>query len=73
MSRRCPNCDQRLLEDEDVCWQCGARLEAQAADSPAAQQVEPEQTMFERSLLVYGALTVVVALAALLLTLYLGG
>lgn len=73
MSRRCPNCDQRLLEDEAVCWHCGARLEAVADNSATTRHIDPEQTIFDRSLVIYGGLTVFVALAALLLTLYLGG
>ena len=26
MAKRCPQCDQLLLDDEFVCWQCGWRL-----------------------------------------------
>lgn len=73
MSRRCPQCDQHLLEDEDVCWHCGARLESVADGAVAGRPVDPEETMFDRSFLIYGALTVLVVLAALLLTFYLGG
>lgn len=71
MSRRCPHCDQHLLEDEDVCWHCGARLEP-AANTAAGSQVDPDETMFDRSFLIYGALTVLVVLAALFLTFFLG-
>lgn len=72
MSRRCPQCDQHLLEDEDVCWHCGARLEPAAANTAAGRQVDPDETMFDRSFLIYGALTVLVVLAALFLTFVLG-
>lgn len=73
MSRRCPHCDQHLLEDEEVCWHCGARLEPAAGNAAAGKQIDPEETMFDRSFLIYGALTVFVLLAALLLMFYLGG
>jgi hypothetical protein len=68
MSRRCPNCDQRLLEDEQVCWQCGARLEPVVGDAPA----RPESKPAEQPLLLYLALTGGIVLAALLMTFFLG-
>lgn len=42
MVKRCPQCDQVLLEDEFVCWQCGRRLaEAPAGTSPPPPAPSP--------------------------------
>lgn len=71
MSRRCPQCDQHLFEDEEVCWHCGAHVEPLAENAVAGRHVDAEETMFDRSFLIYGALTVFVILFALLLTFYL--
>lgn len=71
MSRRCPNCDQQLLDDEPRCWQCGLQLEPLTetrADIAETTEPDPEEFSFT----VYGALTIAVILAAVLLTLYLG-
>lgn len=71
MTRRCPNCDQQLLDDEQRCWQCGLQLEPLTETRAAVAETaapDPEELSFT----VYGALTIAVILAAFLLTLYLG-
>lgn len=42
MAKRCPQCDQLLLEDEFVCWQCGRRLgETPAGTLPTVASSAP--------------------------------
>ena len=76
MTRRCPRCDQQLLEDEQVCWQCGYRLEPAPANlaenSPAGATNEGARERADPSLLIYGAVSACVILFALLFTLILG-
>lgn len=79
MTRRCRYCDQVLLEDEAVCWQCGRPVAEQ--ESPAAATNKPlreswyrkEEDSFSFSALsVYTLLTILVVAGATLATLYLG-
>lgn len=68
---RCPRCNQLLLPDEAVCWQCGYRLR-----EDVEEKATPDETGDKRALpgplIVYGLLTVFVILAALLVTASLG-
>ena len=72
MSRHCPNCDQRLLADEQVCWQCGAQLQPQTEPAPVATVSGNARSWRSDPLVIYGAITGFVILIALLLTGYLG-
>lgn len=88
MERRCPYCDGRLLEDDTVCWQCGRQVTGVQQSSPPAAgapeevvgpgagspEAAPEDGPPVRAsaLTIYGGLTVVVVLIALLLTIFLG-
>lgn len=73
MDRRCPHCNQLLLPDDTVCWQCGRAL-AETGGLAAGREVwqEASQRLQLSSRLVYGGLTVLFVLAALLLTAFLG-
>lgn len=71
MSQRCPNCDQRLLPDDQVCWHCGLIL-ASPSDAPAAPAPPSPQAPRAQPQHIYGALTAATILLALLLTVYLG-
>lgn len=73
MDRRCPRCNQLVLPDDTVCWQCGRALleesEAVAAREvwrKAGQQPQLSPRLF------YGGLTLLLVVAALLLTVFLG-
>lgn len=72
MSRHCPNCDQRLLADEQVCWQCGAQLQPQTDSAPVTTAAGSARKWRSDPLVIYGAITGFVILVALLLTAYLG-
>ncbi|MDT8306693.1 MAG: hypothetical protein RRC07_12220 [Anaerolineae bacterium] len=77
MSRRCPVCDQFLLDDDAVCWQCGqpvAGAKATATSTAPARSDRREEQQ-ERQIsprAVYGTLTVLIVAAALYLTGFLG-
>lgn len=70
MSRRCPNCDQRLLSDDVRCWHCDLRLEP--LDDVRDDRDEAAQPSNDPFLTTYVAITVCVILAALSLTIFLG-
>lgn len=86
MSRRCPNCDQHLLEDEQTCWQCGYRLgpapdnlaappSAGAASLSAETRADSPRADSPRpdsSLIIYGAVSLCVVLFAIFFTFFLG-
>lgn len=72
MSRRCPNCGQRLLDDELQCWQCGAQLAPPAAKAATSFAEEDAPAVDRRALTIYGALTLFILVLALLLTSFLG-
>lgn len=77
MTIKCPNCDQKLLEGETVCWQCGQPLAESTAEPPAKGEVWRKQRERENDLelsavAIYGILTFLVIAAAFLLTLFLG-
>lgn len=73
MDRRCPYCDQLLLPDDTVCWQCGRAL-ADTAGSGTARDVwqEAGRQLQLSPRQFYGGLTLLLVLAALLLTAFLG-
>lgn len=80
MSTRCPHCDQLLMEDEAVCWNCGrptgmasADREGQGEARREAQQAgEQDERRPLSAIVVYAGLTAAVILGALLLTAFLG-
>lgn len=72
MSRRCPNCDQHLLADETVCWQCGAQVQPESSVAPVTPTKNRAATWRSDPLIIYGAVTALVLLTTLLLTAYLG-
>lgn len=71
MERRCPNCDQLLLAEESVCWQCGQPLPErdQEPGPPSGAEETSEQSL---ALEVYAVWTVLVVAAALMVTFLLG-
>lgn len=75
MRVRCENCGEPALENDAVCWHCGQPL-------PGREKVaEPKVRLKEswqagaapETLIAYGALTVLVIIAALVVTLVLAG
>lgn len=84
MSTRCPHCDQLLMEDEAVCWNCGrptglASVDREgegaahgAAEETAQQGGEQGERRPFSAVVIYVGLTAVVILGALLLTAFLG-
>lgn len=80
MPQRCRYCDQILLEEESVCWQCGrpvAEVDGSASPPPkpavrAEGQTQQERRLSFSALAVYALLTALVIVAALLVTIYLG-
>ncbi len=73
MDRRCPYCDQLLLSDDTVCWQCGRAL-AGANETATARDLwqEAGRQLQLSPRLFYGGLTLLLVVAALLLTAFLG-
>jgi|GEM_PF-1927973 len=75
MTHRCPYCDQRLLEDETVCWQCGRQVEPPTTPQQPAvrERWQQEKSTFSLSAVtIYSALTALIISGALLATIYLG-
>lgn len=79
-SKRCPYCDQLLMEDEAVCWSCGRQTgvalpEAEAQEAAQATRQKPEGRSKGRppsAVVIYTGLTLAVILGALILTAFLG-
>lgn len=73
MDRRCAHCDQLLLPDDTVCWQCGRAL-SDTSGSATARDVwrETGRELQLSPRLVYGGLTLLLTIAALLLIAFLG-
>lgn len=78
MTRRCPYCDQTLLPDETICWQCGRPVEPEATPGAARKPVtiqdrwQEEQGVSLSALTIYTVLTALVIVAVVLGTIYLG-
>ena len=75
MSRHCPRCDQLLLDDETVCWQCGYELgmAVEERQPTIRESWQGQKQGFQVSaLVVYAGLTVAVITVALLVTTFLG-
>lgn len=65
MARRCPQCDQLLLEDEFICWQCGRRL----GEAPAGtSSPPPPPTLFLSPTHIYPVILVLLIAMGLWLT-----
>jgi hypothetical protein len=76
MTYRCPYCDQSLLEDETVCWQCGNPIQREAAEKqPAVRESwrRDERRLSLSALTVYAVFSALVIVSALGATVYLGG
>jgi hypothetical protein len=77
VNRRCPVCDQPLLEDETVCWHCGHAAGQASPAAATAPPAGPRRATAEADVrlspkLFYGVLTAVIIAAALYLTAFLG-
>lgn len=75
MTHRCPYCDQTLLEDETVCWQCGRPVEPPTTpQQPAVRERWPQEksTFSLPAVTIYSTLTALIFFGALLATIYLG-
>jgi hypothetical protein len=75
LSQRCAVCDQLLLEDDLVCWQCGHPVAGENASALGVKPVREEAATRKVQLsprMVYTGLTVLVIAAALFITAYLG-
>jgi hypothetical protein len=75
LSQRCAVCDQLLLEDDIVCWQCGHPVAGENVSALRAEPVGEEAASRKVQLspaTVYTGLTVLVIAAALFVTAYLG-
>ena len=68
---RCPRCDQQLLPDEVVCWQCGYRIR-EDVEGKAVEERAVANPGLPTPVIVYGLLTAFVIVAALLVTASLG-
>lgn len=73
MTRRCPNCDQLLMEDEAVCWNCGQAMGAAPAEGKPEREETPAGERPLSAVVIYASLTAAVVAGALLLTAFLGG
>jgi hypothetical protein len=73
MDQRCPHCDQLILPDDTVCWQCGRALVEARRTATAREGWQATSRELQLSpLRFYGSLTLLLVLAALLLTAFLG-
>lgn len=72
MSRRCPHCDQRLMPDEPRCWHCGQPVDLAPDEVAEGDLAASEPDRNDSSVAVYGGMTFVVVLTAILLTIFLG-
>lgn len=72
MARRCPHCDQRLLPDERRCWHCGQPVDPVRDEVVASDSAPSEPIVNDASVAIYGGVTLVVILVAIILTLFLG-
>lgn len=77
MSLHCPVCDQLLLEDEIVCWQCGHPIAGTTRAAPTAPPARSDRDEARKEFqfsprAVYTTLTVLIIAGALYLTAFLG-
>jgi hypothetical protein len=72
MARRCPHCDQRLLPDEQRCWHCGRSVDPVRDEAAVGDSAPSEPIRNDASVAIYGGVTLVVVLVAIILTLFLG-
>ncbi|MDX1686728.1 MAG: hypothetical protein R3248_01985 [Candidatus Promineifilaceae bacterium] len=73
MPKRCPHCDQLIMEDEAVCWNCGQPTGVDPPETESEkEQEETTRTLLLSPVAIYTALTAVVIVSALLLTTLLG-